>query len=281
MNKIYLLLLRTFSIFSKKMPKQWSDTMNLDVKSEDKGIYFKNSGHCPACDTDVNFIATNKHFGISYVCTNCDSRPRERALINAINTYYPRWKNLLLHESSPLLRRGASKLMSRECKQYIASQYFPNKAYGSLHKGIRCENLEELTFEDESIDLHVTQDVMEHVISPYKAFKEIARTLKPGGAHIFTIPIVQRHNPSKRRARLNDDGKIEYLEEPQYHGNPVGDGLGALVTIDWGYDICEHIYDSCGLFTHIYRVDDISMGIRSPRTEVFISIKPVNNYTLL
>ena len=48
-------------------------------------------------------------------------------------------------------------------------------------QGVRCENLEELTFPDESIDLHISQDVMEHVFQPKRAFAEIARTLRPGG----------------------------------------------------------------------------------------------------
>jgi len=65
----------------------------------------------------------------------------------------------------------------------------------------RCENLEALTFANESIDLHITQDVMEHVFHPSKVFKEIARTLKLGGAHIFTVPIVNKHMPSILRAR--------------------------------------------------------------------------------
>jgi len=41
---------------------------------------------------------------------------------------------------------------------------------------------------DESFDLVITLDVFEHVLRPAKAFAEIARTLKPGGAHIYTVP---------------------------------------------------------------------------------------------
>ena len=44
-----------------------------------------------------------------------------------------------------------------------------------------------MTFENESFDLFITQDVFEHVMTPNKAFKEIERVLKPGGAHVFTV----------------------------------------------------------------------------------------------
>ena len=42
-----------------------------------------------------------------------------------------------------------------------------------------------------SVDLHVTQDVLKHVFHPEKVFKKIARTLKPDGIHIFSVPIVR------------------------------------------------------------------------------------------
>jgi SAM-dependent methyltransferase len=137
---------------------------------------------------------------------------------------------------------------------------------------VRFENLEGMTFADESIDLHITQDVMEHVLDPDLVFKEVARTLKPGGAHIFTVPIVNKHHPSDRRALLKG-GRIVHLREPVYHGNPV-DNNGALVTFDWGFDICEHIFKASGLYTHIVNMDDVSHGIRAEYIEVLVTIKP-------
>jgi SAM-dependent methyltransferase len=191
--------------------------------------------------------------------------------MNALDRYYPHWRGLRVHESSPL-RRGASKRLASECKGYVPSQFFPDTPPGASRGGVRCENLEQLTFDDESFDLHITQDVMEHVARPLVAFREIARTLRKGGAHVFTVPVVRGMQPSRMRIALRDDGEYDYLEEPQYHGNPVGNG--ALVTVDWGRDICAHIFEACGLFTHVFAVDDLSKGIRAPRTEVYITVKP-------
>lgn len=189
-----------------------------------------------------------------------------------IETHFPRWRSLTIHESSPG-NRGASRRLSKECAQYTPSQFFPNRKPGSMVGKFRCENLEALTFADESIDLHVTQDVLEHVLHPSKVFSEIARTLKPGGAHIFTVPIVNKSRPSKLRARLSDEGQIINLEPPVYHGNPINDE-GSLVTIDWGFDICRHIFEACGLFTHLVFIDDLSKGIRAEYIEVLITAKP-------
>jgi 2-polyprenyl-3-methyl-5-hydroxy-6-metoxy-1,4-benzoquinol methylase len=92
--------------------------------------------------------------------------------------------------------------------------------------GWRCENLETQTFPSGVFDLVITQDVLEHLFHPKAALKEIARTLRPGGAHAATTPIVagKGGGPSRARVRLNG---IEHLFEPQYHVNPI-DSAGRL-----------------------------------------------------
>jgi SAM-dependent methyltransferase len=191
--------------------------------------------------------------------------------MQAIGTFFPNWSTLTIHESSPA-NRGASKRLSQECPQYIPSQFFSDRERGSINGRFRCENLEALTFADESIDLHVTQDVLEHVFHPSIVFSEIARTLKPGGAHVFTVPMVNKDEPSALRAKIDDGGQVSYIKPPVYHGNPISD-KGSLVTVDWGFDICRHIFDSCGLFTHIFQIDDLSKGIRAEYIEVLITVK--------
>jgi SAM-dependent methyltransferase len=231
-----------------------------------------NSGYCCTCCREVMFVADDPWLRDHYLCSNCRSIPRERAIMQVIEMHFPHWNGLTIHESSPG-NRGASKRLSEECTGYIPSQFFPDQIPGSIVGKMRCENLEALTFADESIDLHVTQDVLEHVFHPTKVFSEIARTLRPGGAHIFTVPIVNKHQPSKLRACLTEKGQISHLEPPVYHGNPISE-TGSLVTVDWGFDICQHIFQSCRLFTQVVHIDDLSKGIRAELIEVLITVKP-------
>ena len=233
----------------------------------------QNPGYCTTCDREVQFVARDAWLRDHYLCSNCGSLPRERALMLVIESYFPKWRSVTIHESSPS-DRGASKRLARECSRYVPSHLFPDQTPGTVHDGVRCENLEALTFADASIDLHVTQDVMEHVLQPARIFREIARTLKSGGAHVFTVPMVNKGAPSRVRARLDSRGEISHLEPPVYHGNPISDA-GSLVTVDWGFDICRHIHESCGLFTHLIHIDDISKGIRAEYIEVLITFKPV------
>ena len=237
-----------------------------------KQYEFENKGYCPICKREVMFYAIGSWFRDQYFCPNCHSIPRERALMYILDTEYPNWRELVIHESSPG-NRGVSVILANECKNYIPSQYFPNEKLGELFNGVRCENLEKLTFLDESIDLHISQDVFEHIFRPDLAFKEIYRTLRLGGAHIFTVPLVKKTKPSKFRAKIEETGQTLYLEPAIFHGNPI-DAKGSLVTIDWGFDICNFIFNSSGLFTRIIQIDDITKGIRAEYIEVLVTYKP-------
>jgi 2-polyprenyl-3-methyl-5-hydroxy-6-metoxy-1,4-benzoquinol methylase len=92
----------------------------------------------------------------------------------------------------------------------VASQFFADIELGAKHRGYRCENLEHQTFEDETFDLVITLDVMEHVNRPDLAFREIARTLELGGAYLFTVPTYKERTESVRRAMFHGD-TIEHL----------------------------------------------------------------------
>lgn len=193
--------------------------------------------------------------------------------MKVISDYYPNWRDLAIHESSPG-GRGVSIKLHNECKGYTASQFYPDITPGQVHlsSGYRCENLEKLTFSDKSFDLFISQDVMEHIFDPEAAFKEIARVLKPGGAHIFTVPLINKARTSEIWASRDESGRVTYHREPEYHGNPV-DSKGSLVTMHWGYDIASFITEIAGMPTVIIAIDNIDLGIRAEYIDVLVSIK--------
>lgn len=232
----------------------------------------RNRGHCPICERSTSFVALDPWLRDHYKCIRCNSIPRERALMAVLQERFPRWRELTIHESSPG-NRGVSRRLKRDCRGYIPSQFFENERPGSMVGPFRCENLERLTFADASIDLHVTQDVLEHVLRPQLAFAEIARTLKPGGAHIFTVPLVNKELPSSVRVAADSNGELTYLEPPVYHDDPI-DPNGSLVITDWGFDICDHIARASGLETEMIRIDDLGRGIRAEYIEVLVTTKP-------
>lgn len=173
-----------------------------------------------------------------------------------MNIFYPNWKQLSLHESSP---GGAlSDYLKQQAKHYSSSHYFQDTPRGEYKNEHRSEDLSSLTFEDEFFDLFITSDVFEHIIEPAKAFSEIARVLKPGGAHVFTMPWYPSLEKSVQRAKMKNNELI-HLEKPVYHGNPI-DEEGSLVTFDWGRDFTQFIFDASNLYTTIYLEKNINTG---------------------
>jgi len=236
------------------------------------GFRYEHFGRCPICEKSVRFRATDPWYREHLFCDGCrdSSTPRERALMHTIRVFFPEWRSLSIHESSPI-ERGASAMLRQHCRSYTATQLYPGMVTGTTRDGIRCEDLEKLTFSDECFDLTVSQDVMEHVNRPDLAHREIARTLRPGGAHVFTAPTYKGLVTSFRRAFVGPDG-VEHLHEPEYHGNPV-DPRGALVTFHYGYDLPERIHEWSGLHTTVLRFHDHHIGAIGDFTEVYVSRK--------
>ena len=193
--------------------------------------------------------------------------------MQVIKKYYPNYRHLHIHESSPG-NRGVSPKLKTECSKYSASHYYPDIQKGEFHPahGYQCQDLEGLTFHDGRFDLFITQDVMEHVFESKKVFNEIARVLKPGGAHIFTVPLINKNKNSECWASRDKTGEIIYHKEPEYHGNPIDD-KGSLVTMHWGYDLADFIQVEANTPTTIVMIDDLSMGIRAEYIEVLVSRK--------
>jgi SAM-dependent methyltransferase len=243
------------------------------VAAASKPVVLESRGVCPICETRVVFQARDSWLRDHFLCSGCGSIPRERALMQVIKTYYPNYRELVVHESSPC-HRGASPKLRAECAGYSASQYFPDIRPGETHPiyKYQCQDLESLTFADASIDLFITQDVMEHIFDSEKAYREIARVLKPGGSHIFTVPLINKEKPSECWASKGRDNEINYHHQPEYHGNPV-DEKGSLVTMHWGYDLADFIVTRAGTPTTIVVIDNLEMGIRAEYIEVLVSRK--------
>jgi SAM-dependent methyltransferase len=230
-------------------------------------------GFCPICQQSTRFVSKYDWFRDHLLCTKCPggSIPRERALMKVVNAVVPNWRECRMHESSPE-NRGASIIFAQQCAHYVPTHFFPNVTVGEIVNGIRCEDLERQTFGESSFDIVVTQDVMEHVFHPDRAYREIARTLTRGGVHIHTTPIYKDQVKTRACAHLLPDGRVKHLEPPEYHGNPIDSG-GSLVTVKYGYDIAELISEWADMDVEIRRFNDRTHGIVGEFSEVIVCRK--------
>ncbi len=236
-------------------------------------ILRKHTGHCPICEADTIFLAEHEWLRDHYFCIECRSIPRQRALIRALNKFVPDWRSLKMHESSPG-SAASSRILKERCHEYSCSYCFhsiPRGIYSEKHQAF-SQDLEEMTFSEATFDVFITQDVMEHVMHPEKALREISRVLKPGGAHVFTVPWYPNNLSSELRA-MQVNGKVHHMKPADYHGNPI-DKDGSLVTVDWGLNLPEIIFQYSGMMTTVYVERDSYFGLDGDFLEVFISRKP-------
>ncbi len=155
------------------------------------------------------------------------------------------------------------------------SQYKPNKPMGKvLSRGITNQNLECLTFADESFDMVITSDVMEHVRLDGHAHREIYRVLKPGGFYIFTVPHSRVWDATLIRVQVADpDDPLQdiHLLEPEYHGDANNDkGGGALAYRTYGRDI-DAVLSNLGFEVKYFCEDIQHLGIL--KSELFFCRK--------
>jgi SAM-dependent methyltransferase len=204
-------------------------------------------GMCSIGGYQGRFRKNHKSIREAYSCPQCNAslRYRHQAQIildifgSSTQTIFaqlpddPGFRNLRIYE--PGIIRPFRKYL-KKLKGYQQSYFWPGVKPGDTYKGIRCENLENITFSDNCFDLVITSDIFEHIRKPFKAFKQIHRILKPGGWHIFTIPMAWPL-PEQTQYRVDTSGETDILiKEPVYHGSPM-DKKGSLVYTDFGLDI--------------------------------------------
>lgn len=154
----------------------------------------------------------------------------------------------------------------------IGSEYMgDNIKSGTFVNNIRHEDSTKLSFEDNSFDLYISNDVFEHVFDFKKAFMESFRVLKKHGKMIFHVPFHLDQEKTVIRA-LNRKGEIKHLLEPIYHGNPLS-GEGSLCVQDFGWDLFS-ILNNCG-FKKSYGIckNDIYRGYLNVTSTVFVAEK--------
>jgi len=140
-------------------------------------------------------------------------------------------------------RGRLAKWLRSQSDSLTTSEYMPDARNGEVKNGVRCEDVQNLTFKDASFDLVTSTEVFEHVADDYAGFSEVRRVLRPGGKFIFTACIGGAPH-TVERARIID-GEIIHLHEPEYHGDPFFGHEHVLCMRNYGLDIVQRLRD-CG-----------------------------------
>ena len=165
-----------------------------------------------------------------HLCIRCRANLRYEMLARYLRRAFPHVTSLDVLEldfHSPL--RG----YLGKARTYTRSFYRDEIAPGTVREGGEvCQDITRLTYPDRSLDLIISSDVLEHVPDAPAAFRESARVLRPGGAHVFTVPPA---NETIKRAMI-ENGHIVHLAPPEYQLDPL-DAAGVLAFWNFGADL--------------------------------------------
>lgn len=122
--------------------------------------------------------------------------------------------------------------------RFVGSEFTTSPEMSEWLYPIPREDLQSLSFRENSFDIVSTNEVLEHVPSIDSALGEILRVLRPGGWHFGTVPFLYLSEQGEVRTRMEPDGSLIHCMEPQYHGDPMHES-GALVFELPAWDLLE------------------------------------------
>src|SRR5579864_1593583 len=208
------------------------------------GISHWKIGRCQCCERSTIFIAHKNESPECRVCLFCSANERYELLAAEIRQRYgkklPDMDVLELDPHSPL-----RNLLSQA--RTFTRSFYEEGCTLQRRNGAVCQDITALSFEDNSFDLIVSSEVLEHVPRLEEAFRETARVLRPGGAHLFTVP---PRETTRKRAKI-EQGKVRHIEPPEYHLDPLSPD-GILAFWDIGPDLPKAV-PSAGLDIKIAR----------------------------
>jgi len=189
---------------------------------------------CPYCGPTLFVRLRREAIGVR--CVRCAASAIHLVMGWALRDQVP---DLAACDVCELSARGPlADFLEREAKSAALSEYFADAEPGAYRNGVRCEDVQRLTYADASFDLVTHTEVLEHVPDDARAFAELHRVLRPGGTMLFTVPLYGGY-PTVERARVRD-GEVEHVMEPAYHIDPLR-GAGILAFRDYGLDIVERL----------------------------------------
>lgn len=232
--------------------RQYGDSFYKERSLEERNIAAENKknqswflpGFCEPCYKETRFLVdwaysdgVIPNYRERLVCVSCGLNNRQRFMANYIKQIChdnQSVTDIYLYEQVT----NFYKYLKTELTNIniIGSEYLGfNIKGGEIINNIRHEDALNLSFNESSFDMIVSNDVYEHVPDIEKALRESHRVLKKRGKLLFTIPFYPSKNETTQRAAIKN-GEISHILPAQYHGNPLS-SAGSLVFYNFGWDI--------------------------------------------
>lgn len=203
-------------------------------------------GYCKACNNYSsfvlvdNFINEEPNFREGLNCSKCHISMRNRFMLDILQNNVLKYPNnslkIFMHEKITEFYALAYNTFTDH--KIIGSEYLGDGIEsGKVINGIRHENAESLSFENNSLDIIISNDVYEHVADINLALKEAYRVLKQDGLLLINVPFDFNGNDNIVRAKYDNDDNLINILEPIYHSGEY------LVHHDFSWEFLELLKD--------------------------------------
>ena len=244
-------VMRILTLVGKEFARRESAHSRPAAADFDKDGYVDS---CTVCGHAGYLRREERSIRETYRCGGCGASLRYREQARLILNHFSRegserladlaaeseFQNLKIYEPGLI---GPFRKFFQKLPHYHTSYFWDDVEPGESRKGVRCQDLMHLTYEDDSFDLVLSSDIFEHVRKPFAGFQEVNRVLtpfsvlQPGGFHIFSIPS-DHPMPPKTVYRVDTSGPEDVFVLPRhYHSAPMGGK--SLVYTDFGEDMVE------------------------------------------
>ena len=190
---------------------------------------------CPACGPSLLLRWGSDEMQVR--CLRCRGTPVHLSLLAAIRAHVPGLASRRAYELSTV--GPVPRWLRAHCRELATSEYLDGVAPGSSRDGIRCEDVQRLSFADARFDLCTSTEVFEHVPDDVAGFRELHRVLAPGGWLLFTVPMHDAAATVERARRIGGDDV--HLLPPAYHGDRLRGPGAVLVYRDYGADLVDRV----------------------------------------
>ncbi len=181
--------------------------LTATVKSFRSIFYVGNNFECPCCNGHFKIFLT---FGVNprpnAQCPKCGSLERHRYFW----LYYQN-QTTLFSANLKVLHFAPEYVFQRNFKLYTNLDYISADLSSPLADFQM--DITDIKFKDNSFDVILCNDVLEHVADDYKAMSELYRVLKPTGWAIIQAPV-----DKTRKTTYEDTGIISPKEREKHFG---------------------------------------------------------------
>ncbi|MEO8887658.1 MAG: class I SAM-dependent methyltransferase, partial [Mucilaginibacter sp.] len=172
-------------------------------------------------------------FSLREACMdNTGLNSRMRFSLEIINQYFQHAKKVYLTEHDTAYHKELAKTNQYDL---VTSVYDSGDV---LH-----QDMTKLTYNDNSFDLCLSFEDLEHIPDYKSVIKELHRVTKPGGNVLLSTPFIMENDKTIVRATINKNGEVTHLLVPEYHGDPVLP-LGILCYYHFGWSLLDDFRDA-------------------------------------